>query len=180
MRKVLYILGELTDGDIEWFIEVGSKKTIAPEEILIREGRTADGLFILLTGVLAVVSPTGIEVARLERGEIVGEMSIVESRPPNVSVKAVSQSQVFLIPRALLQRRLGNNEGFAGRFYKAIALFMSDRLRSTTALASTQNRSAIKATDEFDELDDKVLDNVYLAGTRFEAMLKRLTEGRSS
>jgi hypothetical protein len=27
-----------------------------------------------------------------------------------------------------------------------------------------------------DELDDKVLENIYLAGTRFETMMKRLLE----
>lgn len=176
MRKVLYILGEMTDADIAWLIEVGERKTLAADEVLIREGRASEGLYILLSGTLVVVSPSGKEITRMERGEMVGEMSIVESRTPSVTVKAASSAQVLLIPRMKLHKRLETNEGFAARFYHAIALFLSDRLRSTTAQLTADGRP-VKPTDT-DELDERVLDNVYLAGTRFESMLKRLMEGR--
>ncbi|MCU0513768.1 MAG: cyclic nucleotide-binding domain-containing protein [Anaerolineae bacterium] len=176
MRKVLYILGELTDSDIAWMIEVGEKKVLPGEAILIREGQVAEGLYMLLSGTLVVVSPSGKEIARLERGEMVGEMSVLEARTPSVTVKTATPAQVLLIPRLKLQKRLETHEGFAAHFYKAIALFLSDRLRSTTAQLTADGRPQ-RPTDT-DELDEKVLDNVYLAGTRFEAMLKRLIEGR--
>jgi CRP/FNR family transcriptional regulator, cyclic AMP receptor protein len=176
MRKVLYILGQLHETDIDWFLEIGTKQTLAQDEVIIREGHVTNGLYIILSGTLAVIGSNQQVVARLERGELVGEMSLIEVRAPTVSVKALISSEVFLLPRAVVQRRLDTHEGFAARFYKAIALIMSDRLRSTTTQLSPSNSRT--ATAEVDELDDNVLDQVYLAGTRFEALLKRLSEAR--
>jgi CRP-like cAMP-binding protein len=177
MRKVLYILGQLYDTDIDWFLEVGTKHTLPQGEVVIREGYLTNGLYIILRGTLAVVTADQNVVAHLERGELVGEMSLVETRPPAVTVKALTAAEVFLLPRAILQRRLDTHEGFAARFYRAIALIMSDRLRSTTTrLAKPTAHTSGGA--EVDELDDNVLDQIYLAGTRFESMLKRLSEAQ--
>ncbi len=174
MRKVLYMLGELSDDDIEWMITSGEKKSLAAGDTLIQEGRVAEGLYILLSGKLVVVGKNNHQIAMLERGEITGEMSIIESRVPNASVKAATPAVVLIIPRYAVQKRLDTNIGFAARFYKAMSLFLSDRLRTTTEqLLSTNDRSR---TADMDELDDKVLDNIYLAGTRFEMMMKRLLQ----
>jgi CRP/FNR family transcriptional regulator, cyclic AMP receptor protein len=174
MRKVLYILGELSDDDIEWMIVAGEKKILEAGETLIWEGRTADGLYILLSGKLVVIGKTNLQIAALERGEITGEMSIIEARTPNASVKAATPAVVLVIPRYAVQKRLDTNTGFAARFYKAMSLFLSDRLRTTTEqLLSTNDNARIS---QMDELDDNVLENIYLAGTRFETMMKRLLE----
>lgn len=174
MRKVLYILGELSDDDIEWMIVAGEKKLLSTGDTLIQEGRSADGLYILLSGKLTVVGKNNREIAMLERGEITGEMSIIESRSPNASVKAASDAVVLVIPRYAVHKRLETNMGFAARFYKAMSLFLSDRLRTTTSqLLSAGGQSH---PSDVDEIDDKVLDNIYLAGTRFETMMKRLLQ----
>jgi len=174
MRKVLYILGELSDDDIEWMIIAGEKKTLDVGETLISEGRTAEGLYILLAGKLAVVGKSNHQIADLERGEITGEMSILEARVPNASVTASTRAVVLIIPRYAVQKRLDTNIGFAARFYKAMSLFLSDRLRTTTEQLLSANDQA--RISDMDELDDKVLENIYLAGTRFETMMKRLLE----
>lgn len=179
MRKALYILGILNDGDVQWLIEIGEKRRLTTDEILIREGRTAEGLFILLSGTLAVTSLFGKEITRLERGEMVGEMSFIEARPPSVAVKALNSAQVLMIPRYHLQKRLEQNEGFAARFYRAIALFLSERLRGTTAsLGYGDTRAVDNPPPDPDELDDNVLDGLYLAGTRFEMILNKLLESK--
>jgi CRP/FNR family transcriptional regulator, cyclic AMP receptor protein len=174
MRKVLYILGELSDDDIEWMIVAGEKKTLEAGDTLIREGHVAEGLYILLDGKLAVVGKNNREIALLERGEITGEMSIIEARMPNASVTAASFAVVLVIPRYAVQKRLDTNVGFAARFYKAMSLFLSDRLRTTTTQLLSMNGQPRNA--EMDELDDNVLDNIYLAGTRFESMMRRLLQ----
>lgn len=178
MRKALYILGILSDADVQWLLETGEKRHLAAHDMLIHHGRTAEGLFILLSGTLAVTSPAGKEITRLERGEMVGEMSFIEARPPSVAVRAINAAQVLMIPRYHLQKRLEQNEGFAARFYRAIALFLSERLRSTTArLGYGDTRAVDNPPPDPDELDDNALDGLYLAGTRFEMILNKLVEG---
>ena len=54
MRKVLFILSELADADIDWLIENGTRETHPSGTILIHEGKPIEVLYIVLSGRLAV------------------------------------------------------------------------------------------------------------------------------
>lgn len=176
MRKVLFILGQLSDEDVEWLSKTGSRDRVPAGKMLIEEGHAIDSMFILLDGKMAV-SLKGIgTVATLSSGEIMGEMSLVDSRPPSASITAESDCLVLRISRTTLTARLESDIGFAARFYKAIATFLSDRLRGTVQrLGYGDTGASLDEDTELDgELDLNVLDNVHLAGARFERMLKTL------
>jgi CRP/FNR family transcriptional regulator, cyclic AMP receptor protein len=115
------------------------------------------------------------EVARLRSGEIVGEMSFVDSRPPSATVQAVEPSSVLAIPRLALKARLSQDAFFAARFYRAMAVFLSDRLRSTVGLLGYGSGQTLEDEATYaDEIDTTVLDNVSLAGARFDLLQRRL------
>ncbi len=82
---------------------------------------------------------------------------------------------VLVIPLPRLAVKLQQDMGFAARFYKAIAIFLSDRLRGKVQMLSGRQAPQLDedVIDE-DELDPVLLDTMYLAGTRFDRMLKRL------
>ena len=83
MRKVLFLFGQLDDDDVEWLIGHGVTRQVAAGEILIRQGVRSDAVFILLEGHLSVWLERGggqREIARLNAGEIVGEMSFCAAR----------------------------------------------------------------------------------------------------
>lgn len=186
MRKVLYILGQLSDDDVEWLIDAGQRKRVPGGTTLIREGEPTDAMYVVLDGLLAVSIraaasrslPAGIperEIAQLGAGEIVGEMSFVDARPPSASVRALRDSLVLSIPRAQLALKLDQDLGFAARFNRALATFLSDRLRSTMGLLGYGANQALDDDVEYEgELDPNVLDNVHLAGARFQRILQRL------
>lgn len=164
MKKVLFILGALNDEDINWIVSIGDCQAVAPETILIQEGQPVNTLYILLSGLL-VVSTSALgdrEIARLTRGEVVGEMSFIDSRPPSATVKAAQASQVFAIPQAELAAQLDRDLGFAARFYRALAMFLSSRLRST--VDQLGNRTGELTEDS----------NVSETEARLEALLQRL------
>lgn len=176
MRKVLFILGQLSDEDVEWLATAGSRDRVAAGTALITEGKQIDSIYILLDGRMSV-SLKGIgTVASLSSGEIMGEMSMIDSRPPSASVSADSDCLVLRLPRAVINERLAADVGFAARFYRAIATFLSDRLRGTVQRLGYGDKGASLDEDmELEgELDLNVLDNVHLAGARFERMLKKL------
>lgn len=133
MQKVLFFLNELSDRDIDWLVSVGEKREIPADSVLIYEGKPVDTLYIMLDGTLVVsIAAMGErEVARLYSGEVVGEMSFVDSRPPSATVKTMEQSVVLAIPRAELAQKLQTDESFASRFYRALAILLSHRLRGT-------------------------------------------------
>lgn len=168
MRKVLYILGQLDDADIAWMGRVGERRSLRPGDILIEEGRASPYLFIVLDGQVAV-SVKGVgTVAHLHAGEILGEMSFVDRSPPSATVTATLPARVLQLEKAVIEARLGENAAFAARFYKALAVFLADRLRLTTL------RGQGEAGPSPDELDDMVLDGVSMAGLRFQALLRGL------
>jgi len=167
LRKVLFILGQLTDEDVDWLGQGGRRDRVPAGTELIREGEPTDALYFVLNGRLAA-SRKGERLRELETGEIVGEMSFVDANPPSATVKAITESTVLRIARADLAARMEKDPRFAARFYRAIAVFLSDRLRTVEARAQSGSTDAALE----DELDPNVLDNVALAGDRFDRLLR--------
>jgi CRP/FNR family transcriptional regulator, cyclic AMP receptor protein len=71
-------------------------------------------------------------VARLGAGEVVGGIAFVDSAPPSATVMAAGDASVLALPHTLLRQRLAEDAPFAARFYRALAIFLADRLRATT------------------------------------------------
>jgi len=172
VRKVLFIFSVLTDGDVEWLGHAGERVQVDPGTELIALGARLDHLYFVLDGRLAIVTPKGERLRMLESGEVIGEMSLVDPAPTSVSVQAVSESTLLRIPDAVLREKLASDMGFAARFYRALCVFLADRMRHTTARLGYGN--AAEDPHAKDELNEDLLDNVHLAGARFERMLKRL------
>ena len=175
MRKVLFILGQLSDGDVEWFSRAGVRRKLREGEVLVEQGRRIDALYIVLDGRLSVSLAGHGEIARRASGEIIGEMSLVDARPPAATVAALEDAVVLAVPQAALEAKAAADPAFAARFYRALATFLSDRMRGTLLrLGYGDDREPDEGTAPEDELDDNVLDNVSLAGARFDRMLKQL------
>ena len=179
MRKVLFILSELADGDVDWMIRSGRKTDVRAGTVLIEEGKPIEVLYVLLEGQLAVslAALGGKEIARLQSGEILGELSFLDSRPPSASVTAIEPCTVLAIPRYRLHEKLEEDSAFAARFYRALGVFLASRLRrSQQRLGYEGDRILDDEIEHEDELDPEVLDHVALAGARFDWMLRRLRE----
>lgn len=173
MRKALYILGVLDDVDIEWLAECGTVLHLPAGTTLIKEGEPVSSLYIVLEGHLRVTScrDNSLRIADLFPGEIVGEISFVDSRPPAASVSAEEESQVFAISRDVLSAKLGKDHGFAERFYLAIARFLADRLWVTVGRFGY---GSPQQDTDIDELQESSLGDISLAAVRFDEFLKRL------
>src|ERR1700747_3182506 len=135
MRKVLYLMGIMDDEDVEWLGKNGATKYVPSGSVLIREGNPIDDIYVVLDGKLSVLVQAigNREIAPLHAGEIVGEMSFVDSRPPSASVVATQDSHVLVISRAILASKLRTDNAFSARFYKAVATLLADRIRKTVS-----------------------------------------------
>ena len=174
MRKVLYILGQLSDDDVEWLATVGQRQIIKKGQMLVTQGQAVAWLFFILDGQFDVSARGVGQLAVVGCGEIIGEISLVDSRPPAASVTAVEDCVVLAIERDALQRKLVTDVYFAAHFYRAVATFLAERMRSTVQRMGYGAEVALNPNEEIDgELDINVLDNVHLAGARFDRILKR-------
>lgn len=180
MRKVLVILGQLRDTDAEWMARVGSKRAVPDGTVLITEGEKGASLFILLEGQLRIEDARIGTIATLGVGEIVGEMSYVDDAPPSASVVAEGDGIVLELTHDSLDQRMESDPGFGMRFYKALSFFLADRLRGTVRRLGYGQAGGLDTDDVLeDELDDRLLDSVSLAGDRFDRMLKVLAGARA-
>jgi CRP/FNR family transcriptional regulator, cyclic AMP receptor protein len=175
MRKALYILGQLTDADVDWLARTGTRRRMEKDEVMVREGGVIDALFITLDGKFSVRLGSGREVARLGVGEIVGEIAFVDAAPPSATVVTLGDAFVLELKRADLERKLGEDIAFAVRFYRAIAIFLADRLRAATHGLGYGGDPVRPAID--DEMELGALDTVSMAGSRFERLLRTLAAG---
>jgi CRP-like cAMP-binding protein len=179
MRKVLFIFGVLNDSDIDWMARTGSRRDIRRQDVLIHQGVPIDAIVLLLQGRMAVSLSGAGEIAQIEAGDFIGEMSLVDSAPPSATVGAKVDSVALFLDKQVLLRKLGGDHAFASRFYRALAILLSDRLRATErrmAYSEQEDGLGDETTRLKDELDPGVLDQVSIAGERFDRLLKLVAE----
>jgi CRP-like cAMP-binding protein len=133
MGKTHYIVAGLGDADMVWLLSMGKLRTLKPGERLVKAGSHVEDLFFVTRGELSVTLADGSSVATLGEGAVIGEMSFVERQPPSTSVYAVDRAELLAIPRQAILERFESEPVFAARFYRALAVFLSERLRDTTA-----------------------------------------------
>ncbi|NET73517.1 MAG: cyclic nucleotide-binding domain-containing protein, partial [Sphaerospermopsis sp. SIO1G2] len=122
------------------------------------------------------------ELAQLSQGEILGEMSFVNTGIASATVKTATESSLLSISQHKLRVKLKQDTSFAKRFYQAITVVITDRLRARmvsigfSQTAYLNNQFSLESIDE-DELDLDTLDNTALAATRFDWLLKQVNIG---
>jgi CRP/FNR family transcriptional regulator, cyclic AMP receptor protein len=176
MRKVLFLLSELSDSDLDWMVTHGSKQHCPKATVLVAEGRSVEHLFVVLDGAFEITaSQLGDKSFRLSCGDIVGEVSLLDSRPPTATVTALVDSVVLALTHDDLKRRLAEDTGFGARFYRALGVFLAHRLRNTYQLLGYGKGQPMDEDVEYaDELSPELLDHVHLAGLRFDRALRQL------
>jgi CRP-like cAMP-binding protein len=174
MRKILFIFGVMNDSDVDWMVHAGTRRRIGREDVVIHEGRAIDSIVLLLSGKMAVSVTGAGEVAELACGDFIGEMSLVNSAPPSATVTAKVECTALFIEKDKLQRKLAEDVAFASRFYRALAILLSDRLRATERRMAYGREQGLEDENVRlkDELDIGVLDQLSMAGDRFDRLLK--------
>jgi CRP-like cAMP-binding protein len=173
----IFVFGLLTDADVGWLARAGVQRRIKDREILIEEGEPAKSVIFLLQGECVVTEGAAGEIARLGVGEVVGEMSFLDSAPPSATVTAVGDGLALFLDKETLVQRLEADVAFGCRFYRAMGIFLSDRLRAATRRIGGSPDLGPKSVAN-DELDSRILDVVSKARDRFDRLLKTLVGDR--
>jgi CRP-like cAMP-binding protein len=167
---VLYIFGVLNDDDVGWIARTGVLRRFTDGEIIIREDEHTDFLIFLLEGMLVVTTRLLGEIACMNVGDVVGEVSLVDSAPPLATIIARGPGLALFLDKRQLSDKLEQDDGFGSRFYRALAIFLASRLREARSNSSSATGGAIAS-----ELDAGVLDRVSDAGERFNKLLRTLS-----
>jgi len=120
-----YILGTLTDADVEWLSDHGECRELVAGEAVTRQGDPDPDLLLVLEGRLRQ-SDDGL---RFGPGELVGLVSLLDGGPSPAGFEAEDRAMVMVFEAAAVRDRLGLDIGFAARFYRALAVIEAARWR---------------------------------------------------
>jgi CRP-like cAMP-binding protein len=113
--------------DISEFCNSGqafSTRTYKPGEILFREGDAGDFAFEILLGAVEVIkSVEGKEkvLARLKKGEIVGELAIFAGQPRTATVRAVEPTAIRVMDKASVEKELDKLSPWVGKMITSLS-----------------------------------------------------------
>jgi bacteriocin-type transport-associated protein len=194
------LFGELNDSDISWMVEHASVEEASVDQVIIQAGRSVEFLYIVLRGALALSiverkrgamsdifgrlengsSEMGRQVARVSRGEIVGETALLDSRLSSFMVRAAKPSLLLVLSRQQMALKLQQDPAMGSRFYRILSILLSSRLEGLiNRLGYQQNTyragQALSQTLQYnDEINIDLIDSLSLGGARFDWMLKQL------
>lgn len=176
MRNILYIFGKFSDQDIDWLREAGTREDLAAGHVLIQQGHPVESIYVTLSGSFEVARGPR-KIAVLGPGEIIGELSFLDSRPPAATVRALEPSVVLSFSMKRVRTKLRLDTGFASRFYLALASMLADRTRSTLQkFDAKQSASLERDIEATDEIPPDLLNDANLAATRFDRMRRAFLE----
>lgn len=179
MSKSWVILGQIGERDIDWLVKAGHRYHLPAGEILIQHGEAIENLYLVIDGVLALLNPQGQQTGQLHTGAIIGELGLLETIHANTTLRAENDAVVLVVPRAKITARLEANADFAAGFYRGLATYLAQHIIEDTTVQGQMNFT-LAATDTDTELGETVLDNVYLAGTRFDRISRLVMESENS
>ncbi len=106
------IFANLADRDLELLAELANPVDVPCDQLIIEEGREGDTLYLVLDGQLEVFTNRDgrdVRLALLTRGQIVGEMAVLQQSPRMASVRALCDTRLLVISQAAFLRMLMKN-----------------------------------------------------------------------
>ena len=85
------------------------RRRLAAGEYLFRQGDMAEEAYVLMSGEIEVLIDTGNgerSIDTVHRGELLGEMAMVDDKPRMASARATTDSELMVIPRDVFNAKL--------------------------------------------------------------------------
>lgn len=136
-------------GDLEAAMR---RKEYGEGHVICRQGESAESLFVIVDG-FARVLVDDRPVARLRRGDVIGEMSLVSGEPRSATVVAAVPTTAFELSRYGVAALIAEQP----RILENLTRILSDRLAATTArVADSRTRGEAVALVVSDEAADSL------------------------
>lgn len=134
MFDSIRFLTELSSTDRDWIRDQGRELQLEAGTVLFDQNAEIEHFYIVLHGLLvtSLEDVPALDLSLIGPGELIGEISFIESRPTSARVIAREESLLLAIEIQQLQEKIESDEGFASRFHRALSRMISRRLRMNT------------------------------------------------
>jgi CRP-like cAMP-binding protein len=133
----LVFLAHATPDDWAKLIDHTEARRFAAGDVVVREGSSAQELYIVTRGSLEVLvegDKAGElrKIASIEPGSVFGEQSFVDGKPRSANVRAVSDGEIRSLTLAAFEVLAAKEPALARMILFDLARILSIRLRQTT------------------------------------------------
>jgi len=118
----------VTQNDWTLIVDKAKRTTFKKDDVLIHAGKQHKTVYLVVKGAARVESASKAFIARLEAGEILGEMAFLENGVASANVTASGELEVCA--------HMGS------RFYRSLAVSLSRRLREVIAIRKGSTASS--------------------------------------
>ena len=129
------LFGELVPDEAKLLEKFLVAHTVAPDDIVFKEGTHGGAVCFVVDGELDVVKTrAGKEhlIATLSKGQSVGEMSIIDGLTRSATIRATTKATVLILKREDFQKIINDHPQVGIKILKAIARVLSANLRKTS------------------------------------------------
>ena len=118
---------ELSEGDIEVVAKIVRLHRLDDGQVLSPEGEPDSRMHVVVNGALAVSRPGAggqwENLHVLTAGDLAGELSFLDGTPHFAALRALGQTEVFSLDRAVLESLVESQPWIAYRIMRAIVRF---------------------------------------------------------
>ena len=145
-------LDGLDESDRGELAAASSHRRVAAGEVVFREGDEADGLYLVVSGLVSVYrhdeAGTELQLSTHGAGEMFGELALLEGGRRSASVRAIEDTRMVVIGREAFLALVTRRPAVALRFLSALSQRV--RERSELALREEAARREIELQAEVD------------------------------
>ena len=102
--------------------------------VIFKENDEGNEMFIIIQGIVEIRKSTGQSsnkiLTTLQKGDMFGEMAIIEKQPRSASAVAVQPTRVLVLNEKLYENMIGSNPDFARKMNRVL----SERIRRADAI----------------------------------------------
>ena len=179
LRKVLVLFAELIEQDVDWMRNLGRLQRVRAGEVLLDQGQSVTSLYLVLAGearIQVLIEGQLRVVGTTRRGELLGEMTLVNSAATGASARVDTTEGLELLTFDInaLEAALNTDSARANRFWRALTRMLSQRSRDQLlerGLAA-RSRQAERERDA-EEIDITQLSGISMAGARFDWLCRQ-------
>ena len=136
LLKGVYLFGDLSAEERGRLAKIAESMALPAGFQIFRAGEEATALYLIKEGSVRIstLSPSGerIDVATLGPASHSGEMALIDGAKRSATAETLEATAIFRFDYAKIQSVLNSSPPIASKFYRALARFLSNRLRQTT------------------------------------------------